>query len=66
MRMTDKIDIRDTAKLGQIRAGMVDANRLNYQMAINGGYKPMAIGRQGLKIDPERLAEAKRIAKCIK
>ncbi len=66
MRMTNKIDIRDTAKLGQIRAGMVDANRLNYQMAINGGYKPLAIGRRGLKIDPERLAEAKRIAKCIK
>jgi hypothetical protein len=66
MRMTNKIDIRDTAKLGQIRAGMVDANRLNYQMAINGGYRPTAIGRNGLKIDPERLAEAKRIAKCIK
>lgn len=66
MRMTNKIDIRDMAKLGQIRAGMVDANRLNYQMAINGGYKPLAIGRRGLKIDPERLAEAKRIAKCIK
>ncbi len=66
MRMTDKIDIRNTAKLGQIRAGMVDANRLKYQMAINGGYKPMAIGKRGLKIDPERLAEAKRIAKCIK
>ena len=66
MRMTDKIDIRDMANLGQIRAGMVDANRLNYQMAINGGYKPLAIGRYGLKIDPERLAEAKRIAKCIK
>ena len=66
MRMTDKIDIRNTAKLGQIRAGMVDANRLKYQMAINGGYKPLAIGKYGLKIDPERLAEAKRIAKCIK
>jgi len=66
MRMTDKIDIRDTAKLGQIRAGMVDANNLRYQMSINGGYKPLAIGRDGLKITPERLAEAKRIAKCIK
>jgi hypothetical protein len=30
MRMTDKIDIRDTAELGQIRAGMVDANNLRY------------------------------------
>lgn len=66
MRMTDKIDIRDATKLGQIRAGMVDANRLNYQMAINGGYKPLAIGKKGLKITPERMAEAKRIAKCIK
>lgn len=66
MRMTNKIDIRDTAKLGQIRAGMVDANRLKYQMAINGGYKPLAIGKEGLKITPERMAEAKRIAKCIK
>jgi len=35
-------------------------------MAINGGYKPLAIGREGLKITPEKLAEAKRIAKCIK
>ena len=66
MQMTDKIDIRDTAKLGQIRAGMVDANNMKYQMAINGGYKPLAIGREGLKITPEKLAEAKRIAKCIK
>jgi len=66
MRMTNKIDIRDTAKLGQIRAGMVDANKLKYQMAINGGYKPLAIGKEGLKITPERMAEAKRIAKCIK
>lgn len=66
MQMTDKMDIRDTAKLGQIRAGMVDANNIRYQMSINGGYKPLAIGREGLKITPERLAEAKRIAKCIK
>ena len=66
MQMTDKIDIRDTAKLGQIRAGMVDANNIRYQMSINGGYKPLAIGREGLKITPEKLAEAKRIAKYIK
>lgn len=66
MQMTDKIDIRDTAKLGQIRAGMVDANNLRYQMSINGGYKPLAIGRKGLKITPERLKEAKEIAKCIR
>lgn len=66
MQMTDKIDIRDTAKLGQIRAGMVDANNMRYQMAINGGYKPLAIGRDGLKITPERLREAKEIAKCIR
>ena len=66
MQMTDKIDIRDTAKLGQIRAGMVDANNMKYQMAINGGYKPLTIGRDGLKITPERLKEAKEIAKCIR
>ena len=66
MRMTDKIDIRDTAELGQIRAGMVDANNMRYQMSINGGYKPLAIGRDGLKITPERLKEAKEIAKCIR
>jgi hypothetical protein len=35
-------------------------------MSINGGYKPLSIGRKGLKINPERIAEAKRIAKCIK
>ena len=66
MRMTDKIDIRDTAELGQIRAGMVDANNMRYQMSINGGYKPLAIGRDGLKITSERLKEAKEIAKCIR
>ena len=66
MQMTNKMDIRDTAKLGQIRAGMVDANNIKYQMSINGGYKPLAIGRDGLKITPERLKEAKEIAKCIR
>ena len=66
MRMTDKMNIRDTAELGQIRAGMVDANNMRYQMSINGGYKPLAIGRDGLKITPERLKEAKEIAKCIR
>jgi hypothetical protein len=64
--MTDKMAIRDTAELGKIRAGMVDANNMRYQMSINGGYKPLAIGRDGLKITPERLKEAKEIAKCIR
>jgi len=45
---------------------MIDANTARYQMAINGGYKPMAIGRRGLKLDKKDILEAKRIAKCIK
>ena len=66
MRMTNKLDIQKDAELGQIRAGMVDANNMRYQMSINGGYKPLAIGRDGLKITPEKLKEAKEIAKCIR
>ena len=65
-RMTDKIDIQNINQIGQTRAGMVDANNLRYQISINGGYKPLAIGREGLKITPERLKEAKEIAKCIR
>lgn len=66
MQRANKLDIANQAKTADIRAGMVDANNLRYQMAINGGYKPLAIGKEGLKITPERMAEAKRIAKCIK
>ena len=66
MRMTDKLGIQSQAELGQIRAGMVDANNLRYKMSINGGYKPISIGKEGLKITPERLKEAKEIAKCIR
>ena len=66
MQKTNKLDISRNADLANIRSGMVDANNLRYQMAINGGYKPLAIGKEGLKITPERMAEAKRIAKCIK
>jgi hypothetical protein len=35
-------------------------------MSINGGYKPISIGKEGLKITPEKLKEAKEIAKCIR
>jgi hypothetical protein len=63
MRMTDKIDIRDTARLGQIRAGMVDANNTRYKMSINGGYKPLAIGKRGLKVND--LEETKCLIKRI-
>lgn len=49
------LDFNNQRELGNIRAGMSDANRLQYQISLNGGFRPMALGREGMKVVPAKL-----------
>lgn len=49
------LDFNNQRELGNIRAGMSDANRLQYQTSLNGGFRPMALGREGMKVVPAKL-----------
>lgn len=56
-----KLGVYELANLGNTRAGMVDANLLNYLMNVNGGYTPTYSGKHGL--NTEKLFKARELLK---
>lgn len=63
MEKAQLLGMQQDTDIANARAGMNDQNMLAYQMNVNGGYQPLQVGRNGMKL--QDLQRARRIVREV-